>query len=162
MHLGFLLLAVTLACTCGWAPSARPPAGRASVARVGRTLRSRCCHGCCCYAVGAGGYGDAEGEAAAAAAAEAAEAAAAPEPAAPRSWLDLLLHGSRGKQCAADADADADAEPTPKSHYVPPEEWEEHATEEEIRRERRVVWDAQREGNRLRQNGILRDEMGKG
>ena len=52
--------------------------------------------------------------------------------------------------------------PVPKSRYVPPELWDDNVTEAALAWERQVQFDAKRGGNALRQNEILRDEIGKG
>ena len=49
-----------------------------------------------------------------------------------------------------------------RSLYVPPEKWSETRSAEELRWERKVQLQAQREGNALRQNDILSNELGKG
>jgi hypothetical protein len=48
------------------------------------------------------------------------------------------------------------------SLYAPPEEWVETRTTEELNWERKVQRQAQQSGNQLRQNDILRKELGKG
>jgi len=52
--------------------------------------------------------------------------------------------------------------PPPKSRYVPPEEWEDNATEEEIKYERRVQFEAMKGGNGAKQNEILQREINGG
>ena len=47
------------------------------------------------------------------------------------------------------------------SLYIPPEQWTEDRTRQELNWERKVQMQAQREGNQLRQNDILGDELGK-
>jgi hypothetical protein len=53
-------------------------------------------------------------------------------------------------------------EGTMRSMYVPPEKWVETRSAEEMRWEAKVRQEAQRDGNRLRQNDILSNELGKG
>ena len=48
------------------------------------------------------------------------------------------------------------------SLYVPPEEWDETGSAEEVRWEQKVRFQAQRSGNAVRQNDILNNELGKG
>lgn len=48
------------------------------------------------------------------------------------------------------------------SMYVPPEQWEDTQTAQHIAWQRRVIFQAQREGNQMRQNDILRDQLGGG
>ena len=49
-----------------------------------------------------------------------------------------------------------------RSLYVPPEEWDDTVTAEALKWEQKVQMEAQRGGNQLRQNDILRNELGKG
>ena len=48
-----------------------------------------------------------------------------------------------------------------ESLYVPPEQWSEDETAKEVAWERKVQWQAQREGNALKQNDILQDQLGQ-
>ena len=71
-----------------------------------------------------------------------------------------MLYGRKGKpQPVAPPPP---SPPKPISRYVPPEQWQENATAEEIRWEQRVQADAQRGGDRVRQNDIIGNELGKG
>ena len=45
--------------------------------------------------------------------------------------------------------------------YVPPEQWDETASQEAVQWERKVQMEAQKNGNQLRQNDILNNELGK-
>ena len=47
------------------------------------------------------------------------------------------------------------------SLYLPPEQWREEQSQKEIEWEQRVQMQARRSGNALRQNDILRNELGK-
>ena len=47
------------------------------------------------------------------------------------------------------------------SLYLPPEEWQESASLEELRWEQKVQMQAQKNGNGLKQNDILNSELGK-
>ena len=49
-----------------------------------------------------------------------------------------------------------------QSLYVAPEEWNDRKTAEALKWEQKVQMQAQKNGNGLRQNDILRDELGKG
>ena len=49
-----------------------------------------------------------------------------------------------------------------RSLYVPPEKWVDRKSDKDSRWERKVQYEAQRDGNKQRQNDILGDELGKG
>ena len=49
-----------------------------------------------------------------------------------------------------------------QSLYVPPEEWVDTESAKKLQWEQKVQMQARREGNGMRQNDILRDELGKG
>ena len=47
------------------------------------------------------------------------------------------------------------------SLYLPPEQWSETRSQEELQWEQKVQFQALRSGNKLRQNDILQNELGK-
>ena len=77
-----------------------------------------------------------------------------------RTIWDLIMHGQKGKRKAPSVEPPPPPAP-PQSNYVPPEQWSESNTEAELRWEAKVQREAQRNGNSVRQNEILRDELGK-
>ena len=53
------------------------------------------------------------------------------------------------------------AEGVMNSLYVPPEKWADTQTQAELQREQWIQFQAQQGGNKLRQNEILGNELGK-
>ena len=49
-----------------------------------------------------------------------------------------------------------------QSFYIPPEDWEETESAKEVQWEQKVQMQARRDGSGIRQNVILRNELGKG
>ena len=81
-------------------------------------------------------------------------------------WMDRILYGRQGRRSQAkQTDLQPQTPPEPAKRYIPPEEWvgnDGNQTRLELLWERRVQFEAQRYGNRYRQDGILKDELGKG
>ena len=78
-------------------------------------------------------------------------------------WLEMLLYGREGPPSRR-RPKPPPAEPTeePVSRYVPPEEWaENNKLDKELQWYQRVQWEAQRNGNQVRQNEILQREIGR-
>lgn len=75
-----------------------------------------------------------------------------------------LLYGRAGRPRPSDATAEPEREPEPVSRYVPPEQdprWSalDNTTLAAVRWDQRVQWEAQRNGNGVRQNEILQREL---
>jgi len=68
------------------------------------------------------------------------------------------LYGDRGMRAKGEK-SESEVVEKPKSRYVPPEEWVDTKTDEEIAWEKKVKRDAQREGNPLNQEEILRKTL---
>jgi len=79
-------------------------------------------------------------------------------------WMERILHGRRGVRPASRSIAPPlQNAPAPVSRYKPPEEWSgNNRTCGESSWERLVQFDAQRDGNRFRQDQFLRDQLRKG
>lgn len=77
-------------------------------------------------------------------------------------WWEKVLFGTRGDPAKRPPPVVEEVPPEPVSRYVPPEEWVDNRTDAELRRDQQMQFDALREGNAMRQNGILGREIGKG
>ena len=77
--------------------------------------------------------------------------------------VQTLLFGRAGRPRPREP-PEEEVDPDPVSRYIPPElspSSQANSTQAAVRWERRVQWDAMREGSEARQNEILRKELGK-
>ena len=80
------------------------------------------------------------------------------------SFWDKIRYGQKGKTSPPPSSPPPPPPGPPPSRYIPPEEMEsnDEQIQRELRWEAKVQRESQKGGNQLRQNDILRDEVGKG